>query len=221
LKLPMAKNSLFAILLRSPWWVSFAIAAGLALLGGALLPDGYRVVGAMSSLPFVVIGVLAARRQWQLPGAAQVARTQEAVAALAWPAFAGLLEQAFVRDGYEVRSARSAAGSKDGGKEGSQADAGADFALERRGRTMLVSARRWKTARTGVAPLRALQEARDAAEAPDALYIGLGDFTDGARAFAAEHRIAVWQAAELAQAMKGLPLPPARPAAGQARAGQR
>jgi hypothetical protein len=30
LKLKMAENSLFAILLRSPWWASLGIALGLA-----------------------------------------------------------------------------------------------------------------------------------------------------------------------------------------------
>lgn len=192
MKLQMAKNSLFAILLRSPWWVSVAIALVLAALSGALLPDDYKVVGALSGLPFVVIGALAARRQWNLPSASRVAETQVAVAALAWPAFAALLERAFVRDGYTVRRGK--------------ADAAADFEIERQGRTMVVGARRWKSARTGVEVLRALQAARDAAEAPDALFIGLGELSEGARAFAAEHRIAVWQAAELAQALRGLPL---------------
>lgn len=82
--------------------------------------------------------------------------------------------------------------------------------LERAGRTMLVGARRWKSARTGVEVLRALQAACDAAEAPDALFMGLGELSDGARAFAAEHRIAVWQAAELAQALRGMVLPGGR-----------
>ena len=71
---------------------------------------------------------------------------------------------------------------------------------------MLVSARRWKAARTGLETLRALQAARDATDTPDALYIGLGSLTDPARQFAAEHRIAIWHAAELAQALRGLPL---------------
>jgi restriction system protein len=192
LKLRMAHNSLFAILLRSPWWASAAIALVLALLSGALLPEGYRAVGALSAAPFVVIGALAARRQWRLPSAARVAETQVALSALAWPAFAALLEQAFERDGYRVRRG--------------QADAAADFELEKQGRAMFVSARRWKSARTGVEGLRALQAAREAAEASDALCIALGEFTDGARDFAREHRIAVWQAAELAQALRGLPL---------------
>jgi len=116
-----------------------------------------------------------------------VARTHQAVSAMAWPAFSKLLEEAFRRDGYSVRPGRAAP---------------VDFELERQGRTMLVCARRWKSARTGLDVLRALQAAREASEAPDALYIGLGELTDNARPFAAEHRIAIWQAAELAQALR-------------------
>ncbi len=186
----MAKNSLFAILLRSPWWVSVSIAAALALLSAALLPPDYRVVGALSGLPFAVVGALAARRQRHLPSASRVSETGAAVAAMTWPVFSGLLEQAFARDGYTVQRGTAAS---------------FDFELERQGRKMLVCARRWKSARTGLDALRALQSARDAAEA-DALYIGLGELTDQARAFAAEHRIAVWQTAELAQSLRGLAL---------------
>ena len=192
----MAENSLFAILLRSPWWISIVIALALGALAMALLPEAYRVVGAVSGVPFLVIGGMAALRQWRAPSAAQVARTQEAVRTMAWPAFAKELEDAFRRDGHQV-----APGS----------GAPVDFVLERKGRRMLVAARRWKSARVGAELLRALHAAREAADAPDALCICLGELTDGARAFAAEHRIAVWQAAELAQALRGLALPAAPP----------
>ncbi len=187
----MAKNSLFATLLRSPWWVSLAVAAALALALGALLPENYRVVGMLSALPFVVISSIAARRQWREPSSAQVSRTLEALTAMKWPAFATLLEQAFRRDGYTVQ--RGTASS-------------VDFELERQGRTMLVCARRWKSARIGIEALRPLQAARSATDATDALYIGLGEVTDNARPFALEHRIAIWQSTELAQALRGLPL---------------
>jgi restriction system protein len=191
LKFQMAKNSVFAILLRSPWWISVGIALLLGLLGFALLPDQYRVFGAVTGLPFMVVGIVAAYRQWHLPSAARVAQTQQALAAMAWPAFAALLEQAFKRDGYTVQRGRTA---------------GVDFELERQGRRMVVSARRWKSASTGLEVLRALQAARDATQAPDALWIGLGPLSDNARPFAAEHRIAIWHAAELAHALRGLPL---------------
>ncbi|HVK31532.1 MAG TPA: restriction endonuclease [Burkholderiaceae bacterium] len=196
MKFQMAKNSLFAILLRKPWWVSLLIAVALGLVAAALLPADYRVAGAISGFPFLVIAGLAAWRQRLLPSATQVEATRQAVSAMAWPAFAALLEQAFRRDGYTVsRPARSS-------------DA-VDFVLERGNRRMFVAARRWKSARTGLEALRALQVAREAADGErinDALVVALGELTDSARPFAAEQRIAVWQAAEIAQALRGIPL---------------
>jgi restriction system protein len=187
----MAKNSLFAVLLRKPWWVSFAIAAVIGLVAAALLPDGHKAVGAFIGFPFLVIASLAAWRQWKLPSPARIQATREAVARMAWPAFSGLLEQAFARDGWAVTRAKAESH---------------DFVLERQGRRMMVSARRWKSAQTGLEALRALQAAREHADVADALLIGLGDLSDAARPFAARHRIAVWQAAEIAQALQGLPL---------------
>lgn len=197
MKFKMAKNSLFAVLLRSPWWISVVIAVALGGVGAALLPDQYRAAGALSGFPFAVIGAMAAWRQWHLPSAAQVARTRQAVASMAWPAFAALLEQAFRRDGYTVQRT---------------GDGAHDFVLERQGRRMLVSARRWKSARIGLESVRALQAAREAADVADAMLVALGDLTETAVPYAAAHRIAVWQAAEIAQALRGLPTapPPAR-----------
>ena len=196
MQLKMAKNSLFAILLRKPWWVSMGIAALIGLVAAALLPRDYRAVGALSGLPFIIVGVVAAYRQRLLPSAARVAQIVEAASAMNWPAFSKLLEQGFTRDGFSVRALKGEA---------------ADFELERKGRIMLVSAKRWKSARIGIEALRQLQAAREAADAPDALYIGLGELTDNARPFAAEHRIALWQGAELAQALRGIDLPSAGP----------
>jgi restriction system protein len=197
MKLQMAKNSLFAILLRSPWWASAGLGVVLGLLAMALLPEAYRVAGALSGFPFLVISAMAAWRGAKLPSAARVEQTHKALTAMAWPDFAGVLEQAFQRDGHTVAVREP------------RATPAVDFVLERKGRRMLVSARRWKSARIGIEPLRALQAAREAAgdDLPnDALLIGLGEPTDSARSFAAEHRIAIWQAAELAQALRGLPL---------------
>lgn len=188
----MAENSLFAILLRSPWWISFAIAFAIAAAAMALLPAAYRVVGAVSGLPFVVIGVIAVLRQWRAPSAAQVAQTLDAARAMPWVEFARALEEAFRRDGYSVAAGRGAP---------------VDFILERQGRQTLVSARRWKAARLGVELLRALQAAREAADAADALCICLGEVTEGGRAFAKQQRITLWQADELAVALRAMALP--------------
>ena len=77
MKLRMAENSLFAILLRSPWWISLGLAAIVALVARLALPADLFWFGAFGGLPFVVIAVMAARRQWRAPSAAQLARTAE------------------------------------------------------------------------------------------------------------------------------------------------
>jgi restriction system protein len=192
LKLKISPNSLFAVLLRSPWWVSLGIALALGAVAAALLPVAYRGAALFAGFPFAVIAAVAAWRQWKQPGSARVEATRLAVAAMSWPTFSRVLQEAFRRDGYTVQ-----AGSGDV----------VDFVLERQGRRMVVSARRWKSARLGLETLRALQAARDAADAPDALCIALGEPTDTARAFASQHRVAVWQVGEIAQALQGLQLP--------------
>ena len=190
--LPMAfklpRNSLFAVLLRSPWWASFAVGALIGLVATALLPESYRSVGPLMGMPFLIISALAAWRQRHAPSAAELARTHETLGRASWPDFASALQAAFERDGWSV-----ALGTREP----------VDFVLERKGRQMVVAARRWKSARVGLEVLRALQTAREASQAPDALLIALGELTDTARPFAAQHRIAVWQAAEIAQALRG------------------
>lgn len=189
MKFQMAPNSLFAILLRSPWWYSLAIALVLGTAMAAVMPDGWRIVGALSAFPFAVISAVALGRQWKQPSAEQVEQSRVQLMAMAWPEFSALLEQAFVRDGNRVQRLQQE---------------GCDFEIERAGRRMLVCARRWKSARTGLEPLKALQAAREAAGTPDALYIALGELTDTAAPYAAQQRIAVWQASEMAQALRGL-----------------
>ena len=132
----MAKNSLFAVLLRSPWWISALIALVLALLGLALLADEYRVLAIVSGAPFVVIAAISACRRWNLPSAARVAETHAALARMPWPAFAALLQHSFRRDGYTVLPGKTAV---------------VDFELARNGRRMLSArgagsqpARDWK-----------------------------------------------------------------------------
>lgn len=63
MKFKMAEKSLFAILLRAPWWVSFVVMLAVALAAGALLPDAYKTAGMLGAFPFLVIGVVAAWRQ--------------------------------------------------------------------------------------------------------------------------------------------------------------
>jgi restriction system protein len=182
MKLRMAENSLFAILLRSPWWISLVLAAIVALVARLALPADLFWFGAFGGLPFVVIAVMAARRQWRAPSAAQLARTAAQAQTLAWRDFAAALEAGWRRQGFDV----------------TRREGGADFVLRKGDTNTLVSARRWKAASLGLEPLRELQAALDAAELRHGAIVALGDITPQAARYAADHGIRVLGVAELA-----------------------
>jgi len=185
MKFQMAKNSLFAILLRSPWWVSIAIAAGLVVAAKLVLPVAQpEIYGFFVGLPFMLIGAYVGWRQLRAPSAARVTDTLEALRAMSWDDFSVAVEDAFRRDGYGV--------SRLGGTE-------ADFELTKAGRTSLVGCKRWKVARTGIEPLRELHAVVRAREAHECIYIAAGEITDNARAFATEKNVRLLHGAELAK----------------------
>ena len=183
----MAEKSLFAVLLRSPWWISFAIAFALALAAKAMLPPQYFVVGALGGFPFVVIGVIAAWKQLRAPDTAHVEGTLAQLGAMAWRDFSAAVEQAFVRDGYTVQRLDGVV---------------ADFSLLKAGRTTLLSCKRWKAARLGVEGLQGLQVALGAGAADAGLCITSAQVTEQARQFAAQHQILIMRGEELAQLLK-------------------
>ena len=187
MKFRMAEKSVFAILLRSSWWVSFAVAAGVLVLARIVLPEQYVVGGVMAAIPFVGIGFVTAWRQLRAPSAARVASTLEVVDAMSWREFSSAIEAAFRRDGYAVTRLDGNA---------------ADFALTREGRVSLVVCKRWKAASTGIEPLRELDAAKEARGAHEGIYVAAGGVTDNARRYAAGNRLRVLEGTELAQLLR-------------------
>lgn len=190
MKYKMAKNSLFAILLRSPWWVSIAIVAAFALGAKALLPAQYVPFGVIGGLPFLVIGVIRAWRQWHAPNPERLDAALARAGEMSWRDFSNELEQSFVRDGYQVTRLNSAA---------------ADFQLVKGGATTLVSCKRWKAANHGVEALRDLAFEQRAQGAQQATYVCLAPVSDKAQRFAKEEGISLMPAAALAQLLLGKP----------------
>ena len=182
----MHKNSLFAVLLRSPWWVSIAVAAVTAVVARyfVLKFDFHEAYAIFVALPFLVIGCVSGWRQLRVPSAEAVATRLETLRAQSWDEFSAALEAAFRRDGYDVARLNGA---------------GADFQLTKGGRVSLVGGKRWKVARTGVEPLRELEAAKQARDAHDCIYVAAGEITENARAFAAERKIRLLHDAELAE----------------------
>lgn len=194
MRFKMSQNSLFAILLRSPWWVSIVTAAVVALLARLILPDYLAVYSVISGLPFLIIGAIAAYKQMRVPSAARVASTIEAVSAMNWRDFAAALEAGLRNDGYAVTRL-------DGGA--------ADFSIYKDGRTALVCAKRWKAARHGIEPLRDLVAAREKQDAHEAVYVAAGELTDNARSYGTEHGVRLIGGAELARLLRGVTPPKA------------
>ena len=185
MRLKMSKNSLFAILLRSHWWISLAVALVIVLLSRAIAPD-YAGYVLSFAIPFVVIALIAAWQQRHVPSEARVRATAERVSAMNWGEFSALLEEAYRRQGGEV----------------ARQDGGADLCVTRAGRTSAVAARRWKAASHGVAALRELEAARTQCEAREAVYVALNPLGDKAALYAREHGIVVLDAAGLARLLR-------------------
>ena len=184
----MNENSLFAVLLRSSWWISFAIAAALTAIAIALLPEPYRVFGAVTGLPFLVIGCIAAWKQFQAPSTARIESTLAAVRAMSWVEFSRAIEAAYRQDGYDVTAVNATA---------------ADFKIRKEWRIALVGCKRWKAARTGIEPLQDLHAAKEAHDAQECIYVTTGECTDNARTFAAKHAITLVGGPELARLLPG------------------
>jgi restriction system protein len=180
MKWQIPDKSLFAVLLRSPWWVSFLVAAGVFALMRYFLPAMYAFAGA---LPFFVIGCVAGWKQFRAPSAKKIAARLDELRQTSWEEFARALEAGFRREGYEVKRIEGAA----------------DFALERAGRLTLVAAKRWKASRTGVEPLKELVELGQKRGAGECWYFCAGEMTENARIFARDKAVKVVEGAELAR----------------------
>ena len=174
MKWKMSPNSLFAILLRSPWWVSLLIVLVFVMLSGALLPAEYRVFGLMGVFPFLGIGLYRAWQQLQAPSPKRVALALERAGTMPWREFSAVLQQAYKRQGYDVTLLGGPA---------------ADLQLTLAGRTTLVSCKRWKAANHGVEALRELVAAQQTLAADQCSYISLGAVSEQAQRFARDNGI--------------------------------
>ena len=175
-----AKGSLFAILIRAPFWASLLIAGALFAIMRNFLPD---LFAAATTLPFLGTGAFAAWRQFKTPSPTRVSETLATLRELPWAQFAALMAEAFRREGYQVGELETGV---------------ANYELHKNGYKSLLCCKRWKIAQTGIGPLRELHEAMLARDARDCIYVATGDFTEPARAFALEKKLRLLHGAELA-----------------------
>ena len=173
MKFKMNERSLFAVLLRSPWWISLLISVLMSLGAFALLSREYAVVVMLGTFPFVVVAAIAAWRQWQAPSATRLDAALERAGAMNWRDFSAALEQVYVRQGYTVTKLDGEA---------------ADLRIERAGQRNLLSCRRWKALNHGVENLKALQAACEREGARGA-YLSLAPVSEAAQTYAKQQRL--------------------------------
>jgi len=175
--LKMAENSLFAILLRSPWWASTL--AAFAIFGGVrfFLHEGFALFAAS---PFIGIAAWTGWKQLRAPGSAKVEAVLAKLQAMSWDEVAAALEAGFRREGYQVKPLKNAS---------------FDFELEKSGRVARVAAKRWKASQTGIEPLKELLAAADGR---DCVYVFAGEMTKNARDFAVQEKIRLVERVEIA-----------------------
>ena len=188
MKFKMAPNSVFAILLRKPWWISFLMATAWVMVAMALLPDDLKLVGALGAIAFYIVSGVALVRQWDAPSAREVEAITQAVAARGWTDLSRAITQAYAAQGHAVRAI----------------DGGADLRLDLDGRIRLVAARRWKAARHGEEWVQALVDAMQREDASEAHYIALGELSVQAQRLVRQHGLVLVQATELAQLLRGV-----------------
>jgi restriction system protein len=186
MKFKMSEKSLFATLLRAPWWVSFLVMFAVALVAGALLPEAYKTAGMLGAFPFFVIGVMAAWRQRNAISASRIQELVEQARSMGWRDFSVLVEEALRQQGFVVTRLN---------------DGPADFQIEKNGRITLVSAKRWKAATVGAEHLRELLAVRESRDAFSCTCMSLGVFSQAAIDLANSSPIQLLGSANIAQLM--------------------
>lgn len=184
----MAKGSLFAVLLRSPWWYSVLI--GLFFITASLpIADGeYLIFGITTALPFFGIAGYAAYQQAKLPSQKRVFEVVEQAREMRASEITEKIASRYIESGYDSKVFKGNA---------------ADLELTRGHRIVLLSSKRFKVGNTGVDPLKQLVAAGETAEATSYLYVALGEISEAARSYANQNNIELIQANELAAFFDG------------------
>lgn len=183
MQLKMSENSLFAVLLRSPWWYSLLIGAGIVGVAFAILHPQHVIYGITLAIPFFVLAVIACYRRMGQPSAQKTAATVQWIRTARAREFMRAVAAAYSEAGYQTMPYKGNA---------------ADLQLERDGRVTLVSCKRAKAATTGLDALRELVTAGEQKEASALILATLGELTSEARAFADENRIEILDGGHLA-----------------------
>jgi restriction system protein len=179
----MAKDTLFHILSRQPWWVTLLVAFVLFWVGYAIFPP----VAPFLVVPFVLLAAYIGFVQFRKGVPGNVQERLADLRAMPWDTFSAAVADAYRKLGYTVLPS---------------AGAGYDFRLVRDGSTTLLSCRRWKVNQVGEGPVRELAQAVEREDASRGICLAAGEFTVPARKMAANEPLALISGADLAELVR-------------------
>lgn len=175
----MAKRSLFSILAEQPWWITLLVAVLIFGIMQVVFPK----LAPFVALPFALVAVYLAWRQWRAGPPANVDERLAALRAMPWENFGPVISEAYRRQGYVVEVSTSGA---------------FDFKLAKKGQITLVQCRRWKLNQVGAGPVRDLIGAMEKLGAFNGVCISAGEFSANAVAAAAGKPVTLLRGAALA-----------------------
>jgi len=179
----MSENSLFAILLRSPWWYSLLIGFVFITLGLVLLGGQYLIIGICGALPFFGIAGVAGYKQMQQPSLKRVQEVDKQARKMTSAQITDKISKCYEQERFDRTVFKGNA---------------ADVELIRGNRIVLLCSKRFKVGNTGVEPLKQLVAAGASIEASEYLYVALGDISAAAREYASRNNIQLITATKLA-----------------------
>jgi restriction system protein len=174
----MAKETLFNILRRQPWWVTVLVAFGVFWIGYAIFPP----VAPFVALPFVLLAAYLAILQLRSGTPADVPHRLGELRAMSWDVFSDTVAAAYRKKGYTVLPAEGR---------------GYDFRLVKNGELTLLQCRRWKVNQVGAGPVRELAVAVEQSEARRGICLAAGEFSAPARKLAAAEPVTLLSGREL------------------------
>jgi restriction system protein len=184
----MAKGSLFAFLLRSPWWYSILIGLFVLVVSLLVTDAQYIVLSFTGALPFFGIGSFAGYKQFQQPSAKRVLEVIEQAKKLSSTIVAQKIAANYLQNSYKSDVFKGNA---------------AEIELSYGHQKILLCTKRFKAAKTGIEPLKLLVSAGEKVEATGYLYLSLGEITDTARNYADENKIELIEANRFAALFDG------------------
>lgn len=179
----MSKNSLFSVLLRSPWWYSVLIGLFFILASTVIANGQYVILGVFTALPFFGIASYSGYKQAKLPSQKRVLEVAEQVQKMRPIQIAEKIAEPYIEARFDAEAFKGEA---------------ATLTLIRGNRTVLISAKRYKAANTGIDHFKKLVSAGENLEATEYLFVALGEVSDAARDYAKLNSISIIQALELA-----------------------